>query len=284
VVRRFKLDPVVRVGGRSALWAAVLLLLVRGALDLVAGVAPAAEQLVRERAPAMRVHERDAAAFAAGFARAYLTFSPAQPERHAQAVTEYASPWLGEHAGLELPPRGRSQSVLDAEPARVLRLDRSRLLITVAVELAPPRPRPVYLTVPIEGSATGALTVVDYPSFSPPPRHAVLREPQRPALQARARAEIEDLLRRFFPLYLSGRSDELAYFLPAGRALDALGSRYRFLELASLEAADAERSKHRLVLARIRVRDEHTHATYLLGYRLELERRDRWYVAAINTV
>jgi Conjugative transposon protein TcpC len=284
MMARRQLSVIARVGGRVALWMLVLTLLVRGAVEIGAGLAPAAEELVRQPKPRMQVREREASAFAAAFARAYLTFSPAHPERHAAALKPYASPWLGDHAGLELPTRGRAQHVVDAEPARVLRLDRSHLLVTLAVELAPVRPTPVYLTVPVSGSGSGALAVVDYPSFSPPPRRATLREPDEMSLDPGARPRIEDLLRRFFPIYLSGQSDELAYFLPAGRTLDALSSRYRFLELATVDAAGSGSANQPVVLARIRVRDEYTQATYLLRYRLTLELRERWYVVAINTV
>jgi conjugative transposon protein TcpC len=274
----------VRVGGRCVFWALVLLLLGRGTLEIAAGLRPAAEQLVGKPRASMQVREREAAAFATGFARAYLSFSPAHPERHAAALKPYASSWLGEHAGIELSTGGSAQRVVGAEPARVLRLDRSHLFVTVAVELAPPRAAPIYLTVPISGSPGGALAVVDYPSFSPPPRRAALREPDHEPLDSRARPQIEDLLRRFFPIYLSGRSDELAYFLPPGRTLDALSTHYDFVDLTTLEGSESDRSGQPVVLAEIRVRDQQTRATYLLRYRLKLELRGRWYVAAINTV
>jgi hypothetical protein len=281
---RAHLLVVVRVAGRFVLWALVLVLLVRGALDTFSGVAPAAGELVRAKQPPAEVGEREASAFAASFARAYLTFSPAHPERHAEALRPYSSTWLGEHAGLELPTGGGQQQVVDVEPARVIRVDRSQILVTVSVQLSPLRPAPIYLTVPVSGSATGALAVVDYPSFSAPPRRAALPEPHPRPLDDDARAQIEDLLRRFFPAYLSGHSDELAYFLPAGRTLEALRSPYTFVQLVSVEAGAAKRAKQRVVLARIRVRDDQTRATYLLRYRVELKRGERWYVAAINTI
>lgn len=282
-VRRH-LSALARVAGRVVVWALLLLLLVRGTLDVAAGLVPTARELVRQPRPASPVREREASAFAAAFARAYLTFAPAHPEQHAAALKPYVSPWLGEHAGLELPPRGPAQRVAAAEPARVLRLDRSRLLVTVAAELAPARPAPVYLSMLVAGNAAGALAMADYPSFSPPPRHAAVREPDRSPLESSERAQVEDLLRRFFPVYLSGHADQLAYFLPARRTLDALGSRYRFLDLEAVDAAAPRRGDRLVVLARIRVRDEPTKATYVLRYRLRLEQRERWYVDAINTV
>jgi hypothetical protein len=282
-MRRHRFNAVTRILGRLVLWLAIALLLVRGALDVVSGSAPAIAELGRKQPGNVQVNEREAAAFATAFARAYLTYAPKDPERHAIAVEPYASSWLGAHAGLELPAVGRAQRVVDAQPARVVRLEPRQLLVTVAVQLQPPRPAPLYLTVPVAGSSTGALAVVSYPSFAPGPRRALFPEPQPHPLDAAQRAPVEDLLRRFFPLYLSGRSGELAYFLPAGRRLDALASPYAFVELVRAEIAAPMRGRRAIVVARLRARDEQTQATYLLAYRLELELRERWYVAAINT-
>jgi Conjugative transposon protein TcpC len=271
----------VRAAGRALLWTVVFFLLVRGALALVAGPAP---ETTRGASAGSAVSGQDdeILAFAAGFARAYMTFSPAHPEKHARALSTYVAPSLGEHAGLQLPEAGKGQAVAETLPAGIVRLDRRRSLVTVAVALAGD-PRARFLAVPVARDDEGRLAVFDYPSFASPPAKLTGQSglEERP-LPAEDRAEIEALLARFFPRFLAADPGELAYFLPPGVRVEPLGATLRFRDLVALTANGAPRRDRVSALATVDVLDPASGTGYLLRYLIVLERRDRWYVAAVN--
>ena len=268
--------------GRAVLWGTVLLLLARGAGDVLAS--GSGEPSPPVSAPAGPTFpDDDARAFAADFARAYLTYSPRHPDYHALAVRRFLSGELDDSAALELPERGPTQTVDQVTVARAQALARDRALITVAATVSSRTVTTRYLTVPVARDATGGLVVYDYPSFSAPPTRGNVEQPQSERLDGRDQREIEDVLRRFLAAYFAGRSDDLAYFLPAGVSLGALGERYELLELLSVAQVGEEQGSRRNVLATVRARDTETGAVYVLRYRVGLERRDRWYVASINS-
>ena len=271
-----------RTVGRVALWGLVLLLLVRGLTSVVAGtpapVAAGGGPTAEETGP----DELEMGAFAVGFARAYLTFTPGRVEEHAARLRPYLDRSLGPNAGLELPAGGQRQTASEVVTSRVVRLDRRRVLVTVAAELRGRTPAVRYLTVPVARGRAGSLAVFDYPSFAPPPRLALGAALVLEPLTGPQRAPIERLLRRFFPVYLAGRGDQLAYFLPPGRRLAAVGGSYELTSLVGLAEPRGTAGRRRAVLAALRVRDTRSGALYLLRYRVSLERRERWYVAAVN--
>jgi hypothetical protein len=268
---------------RAILWIAIALVLVRGTLDIARparieeGGSP---QAVRESDRAFP--DREALAFAVGFARAYLTFSPGRADDHARSLEAFLAPTLERHAGLVLPATGRGQSVAQATVARVQRLDARRALVTVAAELT--RASGIrYLTVPVARDEGGALAVFDYPSFAAAPRRSLAtEEEERGPLGRYERPAIEALLRRFFPAYHAGPADALAYFASPRVRLGAVAGPYAHVEL--LDVAELARPAPRrvLVAADVRARDATTGALYLLRYRVLLERDERWYVVAIN--
>ena len=51
----------------------------------------------------------------------------------------------------------------------------------------------------------------------------------------------------------------------------------------SVEQIGSGGGRTRSVLATVRARDVQSRAVYALRYRVRLVRRDRWYVAAVNT-
>jgi Conjugative transposon protein TcpC len=275
-----------RVGGRAVLWCLVLVLLLRGASDVMA---------VEERAPA-RSAPRDAAAawpddaaraFALGFARAYLTLDPAHPDAYARGLERYVAPELAdaivpqfERGGEPQVERsGARQVVQDAAVAATARVDDRHALITVAVALDGGTR---HLTVPLARDAAGGLVVFDLPSFAPPPRLAHDAAPALEPLTGSARVEVEDVLTRFFEAFLAGDAAQLEYLVPAGVRIGALAEPHELVALASVGQLGAGDARERTVLATIRARDEATGVVYGLRYRLRLVRGDRWYVAAVN--
>lgn len=270
--------------GRALLWTTVALLLVRGASDVLAGGSGERSARVPAR-PAIPAFPDDGArAFAADFARAYLTYSPRHPDYHALAVRTFLSSQLRDSAALEVPERGPNQTVDQASVARAERIAPNRALVTVAATVSNRTVTTRYLTVPVARDATGGLIVDDYPSFSAPPGRAEVEEPETERLERRDQREIEDVLGRFLAAYFAARSEDLAYFLPAGVSLEALGERYDLRELISVaQVGEGQEGPRRTVLATVRARDSETRASYVLRYRVGLERRDRWYVASVNT-
>jgi Conjugative transposon protein TcpC len=275
------------------LWCLVLVLLLRGAGDVMA---------VEERAPAQSP-PRDAAvawpddaarAFALGFARAYLEHDPARPAAYARALERYVAPELAAAIVPQFRPHGAPQVVEDVAVARAARVDDDHTLITVAVTLAAREltGRPEgdagggsatrHLTVPVARDGAGGLVVSDLPSFAPPPRLGHDEAPALEPLTGSARVEVEDVLTRFFEAFLAGDAAQLEYLVPAGVRIGALAEPHELVALASIGQLGAGDARERTVLATVRARDAATGVVYGLRYRLRLVRGDRWYVAAVN--
>ena len=275
--------------GRVVLWGLVALLLIRGAIDILNG--PGQPQAA-PGAQATRTGETwpgsEPRAFAADFARAYLTFDPKNPEYHERATASFLAGDLRDGASVDLaqdPDDGEIQTVAQTTVARAQPLDDQRALITVAATVTSTTVTTRYLTVPVARDRAGGLVVYDYPSFSAPPRQAVVSTPDTESLSGRDASEIEDVLGRFFEAYFAADADDLTFFLPAGVRLEALGERYDLEELVSVAYApdSPDEGPRRSVLAALRATDPETDTTYLLRYRVGLVSDDRWYVASINT-
>jgi hypothetical protein len=101
-------------------------------------------------------------------------------------------------------------------------------------------------------------------------------------LSGAERGEIVDVLGRFFGAFLAGDARELAYFVPAGVRMGALGRRHELVGLVSVAQVAPPAGRSREVLATLRARDVASRAVYPLRYRLRLVRGDRWLVAEVN--
>jgi hypothetical protein len=270
-----------KMAGRLVLWGTVLLIVVRGAGDLFAGGSQDSSPATAVVATRGWPHD-EARAFAVDFARAYLTFAPEHPDYHALALRPFLASELQESAGLEIPESGPTQTVEQATVARGEPLDARRALVTVAATVANRTVTTRYLTVPVARDDRGGLAVYDYPSFTAPPARADVEPEETERLEGRDQREIEDVLSRFFAAYLAGREQDLPYFLPTGVSLGALDQRYELRELISAAQVGDGQERRRTVLTTLRARDVETNAVHVLRYRVGLERRDRWYVAAVN--
>lgn len=272
-----------RAVGRIALWLVLALVLVRGVLSILGGDGDAQGRSPDPAAAARAFPDAEAEAFAVSFARAYLTWAPGRQEWVAPALRPYLAPSLREDAGLRVPERGPAQIVDEATVARTQPIDARRGLVTVAATVSSRVVTTRYLSVPVARDAHGGLAVYEYPSILPPPPRADVEalapEPLEPAEQKR----IEALLERFFPVFFSGPTEQLDYFLSPGTRLRALPERYELVDLVGVEQASGGRSPRRTVLADVEVRDRGTGASLELRYRVALERRDRWYVTGLNT-
>lgn len=265
--------------GRAVLWCAVALLLLRGAGDVLSAGQPA--PVAREARTLRPVWPDDEArTFALGFARAYLGWSPQHPVLYAQGLERLVALEL---QGSIVPEGRASRQVVEAVAvARTAVVGDGRALVTVAATVASGAVSTRYLTVPVARDRRGGLVVYDLPSFAAPPASGQPATLPVEPLAGAERAQVEDVLGRFFRAFLAGRADELEYLAPAGVRIGALGQRLELVGLVSVALARPAAGRTREVLATVRARDPESGAVYALRYRLRLVLRDRWYVAAVN--
>lgn len=268
--------------GRLVLWSAVVLLLVRGAADVLA-TTPAPRPVAAARVQLAAAWPDDAArAFAADFTRAYLSYSPRHARRYTREVGPFVTPGV-----MGMLPRfaqqGSRQAVQQATIARTARVDGSHALVTVAATVVGRGVQTLYLTVPVGRDAAGGLVVYDLPSFTAAPARAAVDAPELEALAAGERAGVEDVVTRFLRAFLAGRGDELEYLVPAGTRVPALSRAFGLVGVDAVDQLGPARGRARWVVATVRARDVQTRAVFPLRYRLRLVKADRWYVAAVNT-
>jgi hypothetical protein len=153
-------------------------------------------------------------------------------------------------------------------------------LITVASQLE--SGRTLYLTVPLARDAQGGVDVVALPALTAPPPQGSAPAPSPEPLTGADADEIRTLVERFLAAYVSGQdAGGLAYLVAPGAVIAAMPGG---LTLSAVERVGQLRQgmRRRLVEADVEVRDRVSGASYPLAYRLELEHRDRWYVAGVQ--
>jgi hypothetical protein len=267
--------------GRTVLWLLVLVLLLRG----LASVMEPRRLSALPSTPKPSVAswpDDEARAFAADFARAYLTYTPTDPDASATAVRAFMAPELASSVVPEYGEDSPRRAVGSVSVARVGVLDDSHALVTVAAAVTGVTAVTEYLTVPVARDARGGLVVSDLPSLAAPPARAPVPAVPTESLPAGERGAIEDVVSRFMRAYLGGDAGGLSYLVPAGVRIGALGQRHEFVDVTSLGLAAPAKGRTREVLATVRAKDV-TSVTYGLRYRLRLVREDRWLVAAVNT-
>jgi hypothetical protein len=261
---------VLRAAGRLALWALVGLLLLRG----LAGVLSEPQPATSVAADRSSLSDPATAAFAVRFARTYLS------EPTPEALAPYLAP------GASAPTHAENGSgagipVEQAEVAGIRDLGRGKAIVTVACSLGDART--LYLAVPIvredaaEVAAQGVPAVVAGPAGV---GEGV--EAPRP-LAGPDGGEIAELVRRFLPVYLSASSPgDLAYLLAPTATVTPPGAGLELVAVTSVKQLGDSEGGQRTTVAAVRVRDAGTGAIYPLDYRLQLVKRDRWYVDAVE--
>src|ERR1700754_4716336 len=113
------------------LWLLVLVLLLRGLASVMAPrQAPAVTRVVR---PAAVTWPDDSArAFAADFTRAYLSYSPQDPDGSARAVQAFVGPDLAGSIAPQFAKHAQRQAVGSVSVAGTVRVDGQHALVTVA--------------------------------------------------------------------------------------------------------------------------------------------------------
>lgn len=259
---------VLRAAGRVALWALVGLLLLRG----ISGVLTEPRRADRATAGHSTLSDPATAAFAVRFARTYLS------EPSPQALAPFLAPGTSAPAHLG---SGAGAQVEQAEVAGVRDLGSGQAIVTVACELGDART--LYLAVPIVREGAGEVAAQGVPALVAGPA-GVAGSVESPRALAGPDAEaIAELIRRFLPVYLSASDPgDLSYLLAPGATVTPPGGGFELLAVASVKQLGGGEGSRRTALAAVRVRDAATGAVYPLAYRLQLLRRDRWYVEAVE--
>ena len=262
--------------GRVVLWLLVVVLLLRGLASLFSTDTPAPTVAKPAATVAAVWPDDEARAFAADFARAYLSYSPKQP----QDLGGFVTPELASSIAPEYADGQERVSVGAVSVARIAKLDSSQALVTVAAAVDG---ETRYLAVPVARDSHGGVVVSELPSLVAAPAHGVVGAAQLEPVASDERGGIEDVLQRFFTAYLAGDASGLEYLVPAGARVGALGQKYELLGVTSLALAAPAKGDVREVWATVRARDAVTRAVFGFRYRLRLVHQDRWYVAAVNS-
>ncbi|MGH2834124.1 MAG: conjugal transfer protein [Solirubrobacteraceae bacterium] len=209
-------------------------------------------------------------AFAADYARAYLSWNPLDMEAH-QQVLERFNPRLASESSFQ--PSRQRETVTNTE---VVQDEPSALggrIVTVEVTVTP-GDRTEYLAVPVARDNAGAMTVSNFPSFVGPP--STQNSPPTPAAATVEDQELVTVVERALTNYLAGDANDLgADLAPSAQVtyppnpLQVIGSP------GSLTWAAPG-----TVLITVQAQDQQG-ATYTLTYEVGVQRTQRWYVNSI---
>jgi Conjugative transposon protein TcpC len=213
----------------------------------------------------------DVEGFAQAFARAWLSYDPANPDAHAQALTHFLGSDIDADAGLA--PRGiRPTRVIWTAVTSDVATRADTRLVTVAAALDEPSPLR-YVAVPVTRDH-GGLVVDGYPSLVGPPRLA--RDHRAPEQNDVTDGALSVVVRRALTNYLRGSTQDLAADLDRSVQLSPPTERLALESVDSLTWAAPG-----VVDAQVVARGEER-TTYTLRYELAVVRRDRWYVRSLN--
>lgn len=255
--------------GRVALWAAVGVLLIRGAEGMFA----TPDEGKGTSAPAPAGPGQGAEATATSFARAWLE------DPDPRALGAYLAE--GAHLAKGLAP-SETGEVAQAQVLESTNLGAGRWALTVSCDLRDARV--LYLAVPIVVPKGGEAAVLGAPSIVAMPAPAGAG-PERPRPIAGADAgAIGELVSKFVPAYLSASSTkELSYLLAPGTVVVPLGGSVELVSVGSVEQLGDGEGPRRELIAAARVREPASGANYPTAYRLRVREHDhRWYLAAIE--
>jgi hypothetical protein len=263
-----KIGGPLRTVGRVALWAVVALFLIRGAGSVLTGNTEGSAQ---EKVQADHSTNEAVTAFAVRYARAYLADSSPQ------SLTAFLAPGATVPSGGG--PAPESDRVAQAEATAFKANGDGREIVTVACELV--NGQVSYLAVPTVRDRAGGVAAVGAPAFVAAPgirRSDIDPEQSQPIPGADAGA-VRQLAERFTETYLSGTSAaDLEYLTAPDSSIAPLGG---FQPVGRVSVRQLDSPAGRVVTAAVKG-ESASGTVYPLTYRLLLEKRDRWYVAAIE--
>jgi hypothetical protein len=218
--------------------------------------------------------DRAAEAYAALFARRYLTWNAAQPEANTQALEPFLGSGLEPDAGLELPPTGE-QHVEWVEVVQSREAAPGERIYTLAVQTD--SSGLLYLTVAVSRARDGTLALAGYPAFVGAPASG----PAQPVghLREVSNRSLETVVQRVLRNYLAASAGELEADLADGARVSLPTAP---LSLESMQRLDWA-PEGDAVLATVRAQDARG-VQYTLAYELNVVRQQgRWEVSAVQT-
>ncbi len=211
--------------------------------------------------------------YALVFARAYLSWSAAEPEASARALARFEGPHLEPGLGLQLPPGG-AQQVVWADVVQEREPEPAEHVYTVAAQTT--TAGVVYLTVGVVRGREGALALAGYPAFVGPPASAPPPAPGR--LHEVAEPALSTVVTRALRNYLAGASGDLAADLTSRARVSMPTLPLALDSLQHLYWATGGGS----VLALLAAHDERG-TRYELAYELDVARaQGRWEISAVQ--
>ncbi len=218
--------------------------------------------------------DRAAEAYAALFARRYLTWNAAEPQPSSEALDAFLGSGMESNAGLQLPVSGE-QRVEWVEVVQAREPEPAQHVYTVAVDTD--TSGLLYLTVAVARTPVGSLALAGYPAFvgAPAAGPAQLAEHLREVADPALATVVQRALRN----YLASSPGELAADLSAGAHVSVPGLG---LNLDSLQRLDWA-PKGSSVLATVQANDTRG-ARYTLAYELDvIHTQGRWEITALQT-
>ncbi len=212
----------------------------------------------------------EAAGFATEFARAYLTFQSAHPERRSEALSQFANGAVDAEAGVNAEG---SQSVSWAEPVQEETLRSGEQIVTVAADTNRSA-SPVYLAIAVARDSSGALAVAGDPGFVGQPE--VDDGYTAPTQQSVTDPGLTAVVTRVVSNYLSDNPQDLQADLAAGEnvTLPTVGLSVEHITNVTWAApglVEVDLTAH-----------AHTGSTFALTYFIGVVRHERWYATSIS--
>jgi len=232
-----------------------------------AAIAAAAVRVPAQADPA-------AEAYAALFARRYLTWNTAEPQASARALEPFLGAGIEADAGLELPVTGE-QHVEWAEVVQAREPLAGEHVYTVAAQTD--TAGLLYLTVVVARTPGGGLSLAGYPAFVGAPAAG----PAQPAAHLREVSEpsLATVVQRALRNYLAASSGELAADLASGARVSLPGLPMSLESMQRLDWAPGADS----VVATVEAQDARG-VHYTLTYELDVLRdQGRWEISAVQT-
>jgi hypothetical protein len=268
---------------RAVLWAALLVIAVRGIIAIVAGEtsANAGGGLSSSPAPS-HFPATLAEAYALNFGQAYLNFNPATQAQREQALAAFVPPGLAT-SDPDLGWNGSGQARLESEHVAGISVQDSRhavvsLLATVSGQL-------MELGVPVY-AAEGGMVVSGVPAWLSAPRAITPPPPPATSPDPVAQSQLLNQLPAFFQAYAGGGGAALNRFLAPGVSLAGLGGGVAFDSITSLVVPRGGSSRDITVRVVWQVLNQGnpTTAKLAMSYRVSVVdlQSGKWYLKGIS--
>ncbi len=224
-------------------------------------------------APSAAAADPAAQAYAALFARRYLTWDAREPVRDERELEPFVGSQLDPAAGF-VPPQEGAQRVDWIEVVQSREPVAGSHVYTVAAQTSAGL---LYLTVGVTRTAAGALALTGYPALVGAPASSPAVAPAR--LRAVEDPALRTVVRRGLTNYLAGAATDLAADLAPGAAVSSPPVPLQLVSLGSESWAPGGGS----VLATVQASDPRG-ARYVLTYELDVTlAHGRWELSAIQT-